>query len=255
MKPPRVTIITPSYNQGQFIRRTIDSVLEQGYPDIEYMVLDGGSTDGTVDILRSYGKALEWISEPDDGQADAINKGMARASGDVVAFLNSDDYYLPGAVQSAVDALLHTGRLWVSAPCVIIDENEQVIHRQVTLYKNFLHRFSSPLLLSLVNYINQPSTFWMRDAMQQVGCFDASLDFVFDYDYWLRLMKICPPAILRKPLSAFRVHSQSKGGAKYRQQFDEELQVLARHTRNPLIRGLHTLHNRLIVTQYMFIKR
>src|SRR3954449_7004186 len=114
----KLTIITPSYNQAAFIERTLQSVLDQGYPDLEYLVVDGGSTDGSVDVIRRYEDRLAWwVSEPDAGQTDALNKALRRASGDVVAYINSDDYYLPGAFDAALGALERSQARWLVGAC------------------------------------------------------------------------------------------------------------------------------------------
>ena len=130
---PLVTIVTPSYNQGQFIRATIDSVLTQDYPAVEYLVVDGGSTDGTIDILRSYGDRVRWTSGPDAGQTDAIHRGFAAATGKYIAWLNSDDVYLPGAISAAVaelEAHPGTGLLYGGAEFIDRDGARQCALRQ-----------------------------------------------------------------------------------------------------------------------------
>ncbi len=119
---PKISIITPSWNQGPFIERTIRSVLEQGYPNLEYIVMDGGSTDGTIDILRKYEGRLTWVSDKDKGQADAINKGITRSTGDIIAYLNSDDIYETGALRKAADHFsAHPDDRWLTGQCRIID--------------------------------------------------------------------------------------------------------------------------------------
>src|SRR5262245_25539695 len=128
----RISIITPSFNQAQFIRRTIDSVLSQdGDFELDYRVVDGGSTDGTIDILKSYGDRLAWTSESDRGQVDAINKGLARADGDIVSWLNSDDTLMPGALQRIVSAFeQHPETEWVHGRCPIIDEHDREVRQR-----------------------------------------------------------------------------------------------------------------------------
>src|SRR5438128_2672833 len=145
----RVSIVTPSYNQARFIERTIRSVLDQDHRDVEYIVVDGGSTDGTAGILERYSDRIVWTSERDRGQSDAINKGLHRATGEIVAFLNSDDTYEPGAL-SAVVAFFSANpeARWVYGKCRIIDENDVEIRRPITWYKNLLlRRYSYAKLL------------------------------------------------------------------------------------------------------------
>lgn len=251
MHLPRITIITPSFNQGAFIGETIDSVLGQGYPDLEYLVLDGGSTDTTLDVLRRYGEQVRWVSEPDGGQSDAINKGMAMATGEVVAFLNSDDRYRPGALL-AVGAhfAAHPEAGWLTGRCGIIDTAGRPARGAITAYKHFWLSLGSGRVLRVLNYISQPATFWRRSLAQLVGPLDEGLHYTMDYDYWLRLSAHGAPAILDRYLADFRVHPASKGGTGAARQFAEELATARRHTRSRLLLGLHALHSRAIVGTY-----
>ncbi|MCD4672777.1 MAG: glycosyltransferase, partial [Anaerolineaceae bacterium] len=164
MKPlPRISIITPSFNQADFIETTILSVLGQEYPHLEYIVVDGGSTDGTLDILRKYETQLTWSSEEDRGQAHAINKGLARAGGEVVAFLNSDDVYAPGALLATGEYFAaHPGAWWLTGKCAIVDDQGCEIRKLITAYKHFWLQFRSYGVLQIMNYISQPATFWRR---------------------------------------------------------------------------------------------
>ncbi|MFA5136535.1 MAG: glycosyltransferase family 2 protein [Patescibacteria group bacterium] len=251
----KISIITPSFNQGQFIEQTIQSVLSQNYPKLDYIVIDGGSTDGTIKILKKYGRYLRWISEKDKGQSHAINKGLKMASGDIIAWLNSDDYYLPGALNRVA---LHFERNkashWVTGDYKIIDEFGHDIHGYVIWYKNLLRSLSSYAMLSFANYIIQPSTFWRRELMQKVGYLNNSYRYCMDYDLWLRFMKIEPPQILSSPLSAFRIHGASKGGSQYKKQFEEEIKVAQSHKVNKWMLQLHALHNTMINVSYSFVK-
>lgn len=252
---PRFSIITPSLNQARFIRQTIESVLSQDYPDIEYIVMDGGSTDSTVEILHEYSGRLQWISEKDEGQADAINKGIQRATGELIGFINSDDYLLPGALRIAAERLLEAPeRQWLTGDYVIIDQQGHPIQPFTTSYKRLYRKLSSPAVLAFTNYIAQPSTFWKREVHNEIGYLDKSLCYTFDYDFWMRLMQICRPYCVEIPLSAFRIHPASKGGSKYESQFREELEVLQRYNKNQALFRSHELHNLLIVAAYKVLK-
>jgi glycosyltransferase involved in cell wall biosynthesis len=222
----RLSIITPSYNHAAFITRTIESVLGQGYPDLEYIVVDGGSTDGTVDILKGYGDRLIWTSEPDRGQSDAINKGLHRATGDVVAFLNSDDTYTPGAL-GRVGAFFtaHPETMWAYGKCRIIDERDREIRRPITWYKNVLLRRYSYRKLLAENFISQPSTFWRRSLHEEIGYLNEDEHYVMDYEFWLRAGARHPAGVIDGYLANFRMYDESKSGSLQNPQFSDELRV------------------------------
>src|SRR5512136_340290 len=185
---PRITVVTPSFNQASFIEQTIHSVLTQGYPNLEYIVMDGGSTDGTVDILRKYEKHLIWTSGKDGGQSDALNKGFRRASGEILAYINSDDVYAPGALLKAGGFFAsHPQACWLTGRCRNIDAEGREIRKLIKVYKSFWMLFRSYKVLLAIDYISQPATFWRREVIQQVGPFDEKLHLTMDYDYSLRV--------------------------------------------------------------------
>jgi glycosyltransferase involved in cell wall biosynthesis len=252
---PKISIITPSLNQFEFIERTIESVLSQDYPNLEYIVMDGGSTDGTVEILKKYGKKIVWRSEMDKGQGDAINKGLKLAKGEILAYLNSDDSYFPGALKSAAEFFIKNPQvMWVFGKCRIIDEKDKEIRASITAYKNFwLRRYHYKTLLVL-NYISQPAVFWRRKAYREIGEFDSKEYWELDYDYWLRLGKKYSPGFIDQNLANFRVHEKAKTsiGIKH---FLEEVEVAKRYTKNPILIGLHYLNFFSIVTGYALLSR
>lgn len=254
MDYPKISIVTPSYNQGQFIRQTIDSVLGQNYPNLEYFIIDGGSSDNTLDILRSYGDKLDWVSEHDRGQADAINKGMRKATGEILSFINSDDYYTPGTFEMVAQKFSQTGCQWLTGDYRIVDQDSREIQGFIVRYKRFLRKFSSKTLFSMVNYLAQASTFWHRDLWIRTGVIDSTLRYALDYDIWMRAFMIEPPLIVDQSLSVFRIHKSSKGGSEFQRQFDEEIQVLRRYNKNRAINGIHIFHNFLIKLVYRMIK-
>lgn len=179
--PPVVSVVTPSYNQGAFIRQTIDSVLTQDYPHIDYRVVDGGSTDETVAVLKSYGDRVKWTSEPDRGQTHAINKGLDRATGEVFAYLNSDDLLRPGAVARAVD------HFRARPACDLVYGRDALIDARgsfLGMYPTADYSFERLVGRCCVS---QPAAFWRRRIADRVGPFDESLKLVMDYDYWLRV--------------------------------------------------------------------
>jgi len=248
---PKISIVTPSFNQGNFIEETIQSVLNQAYPNLEYLVIDGGSTDGTLDILRKYSDRLRWISEPDGGQASAINKGLQLATGEILAFLNSDDLYLPGALPRAARFFMaNLDAAWVSGRCITIDAEQQPTRKLITHYKNFWLHFRSYKVLLVLNYISQPATFWRKSVFNELGPLEESLHYTMDYEYWLRIGKHYRLYSLPQELAVFRLHANSKSGSTASKQFEEQYRVAETyHPPAPLL-PLHRLHNWLSIMVY-----
>lgn len=202
---PRVTIITPSYNQAAYLEATIQSVLAQHYPNLEYMVIDGGSTDGSLEIIQRYAGQLSWwVSEKDRGQADAINKGFARATGDFAAWLNSDDLYLPGALQSAVRALqADERRALVFGDVQSIDAAGEQINRMT---------FGNWGLEEVMqfNIISQPGVFLRRSALEKAGPLDLSYHYLLDHHLWLRVAQFGSMQYVPERWAAARFHPEAK---------------------------------------------
>ena len=204
---PQVTVVTPSYNQGEFVEETIRSVLLQGYPDLEYMIVDGGSTDGTVAVVRKYERWLaHWVSEPDRGQSDAINKGWSLAKGDILAYLNSDDTYMPGAVQTAAAFLgQHPDVGMVHGGCNIIDEHSRLKQR----YRTGDFKIEK-VLCGSPSPIAQPSAFVRRAVIDDVGPLDVDMDMAMDLDLWVRIALRYSIAHIPQVLANARFHPGTK---------------------------------------------
>ena len=203
---PKVSIVTPSYNQAKFLERTILSVLNQNYPNLEYVIIDGGSTDGSVEIIKKYEEYLAyWISEPDKGQADAINKGFKTFKGKIFAYLNSDDTYCDGTLRKVVDYFgNHPDVYLVYGDYVLIDAQDNVIK-----YKKEIE-FDYNVLLYGFSYIPQPTVFFKREVLSEIGFLDTRLECAMDYDYWLRVAKEYNIKHIPSYLANFRIHEGSK---------------------------------------------
>jgi glycosyltransferase involved in cell wall biosynthesis len=227
---PLVSIITPSFNQRQFVEATIESVLAQDYPRIEYLVVDGGSTDGTLDVLRRYGGRLRWISEPDQGQADAINKGVRLTGGEVLAWLNADDVYLPGAVARAV------GELQVHPPAALVYGQGEFIDRAGHVIEPCLHvePFDLRRLIDHNDIILQPAAFFRRAPFTAVGGLDTSLHYTLDYDLWIRLALRYPVRYLPALLAQARVYPQTKTSSGGMERLTEIERMVRRYGRRRL---------------------
>lgn len=210
---PRISIITPSLDQGRYVEKTIQSVFEQAYPNLEYMIVDGGSTDGSIEIIRRYDDRLTWwVSEKDRGQSHAINKGLRRCTGEIIGWLNSDDYLAPGAL-SDVAAMLDasTGNQVVFGHCMRLDANgkpDQLLRGAF--------RGRSRMLLPDGGYaLHQPSIFWRREVMQAIGALDESLHLIMDFDYWFRMAGRFRFVQLNRILSYSHHHPEAKTGDSY----------------------------------------
>jgi glycosyltransferase involved in cell wall biosynthesis len=230
---PRISIVTPSFGHGRFIERTIYSVLSQGYPELEYVVQDGGSDDGTVDVLRRYEDALTgWTSEPDGGQADALNRGFARTSGEIMGFLNSDDLLLPGALAHVASYLqAHPEVDAVYGQRVLIDPRD----RQVGVWVVPSH---DDEVLALADFVPQESLFWRRSAWERAGGrMDDTFHYALDWDLLLRL-RDSGARIERIPrfLGAFRIHDLQKTQAGWKER-DAEADRIRRRTQGRPMTG------------------
>lgn len=229
---PSISIIMPSFNCAAFIRESLDSILSSKYPGLEVWVMDGGSTDGTVEILKSFGPAVRWISQKDKGQSDALNQGFRRATGKIIGWLNADDLYEPDALGTVGRYFSqHPETLWLIGRCSIIDGQGHEIRRWISGYKSMrLARYSYRALLT-ENFIAQMGVFMRRGALDQAGPLDESLHYAMDYDLWLRLGKLSDPAVLPVPLAKFRMYETSKSITGFTRQFDEDYAVACRHGR------------------------
>lgn len=217
---PRISIVTPSFNQGQFIEETILSVIGQHYPNLEYIVMDGGSSDNTVEVIKKYEKHIShWQSAKDNGQSAAINDGFGRATGDIVAWLNSDDFYFPGTLHYVATQLDISRSEILLGNCFHFFQNSaQTWGSDVAA-----HHANSNLLLC--DYIIQPSSFWTQQTWKQVGQLNEDLHFVFDWDWYIRARQASIGfKTSQKYLSAYRFHEAHKsggGGAKRRDEIAE----------------------------------
>jgi len=224
--PPRplVSIVTPSFNAAEFIEETIRSVLGQDYPRIEYLVMDGGSTDGTVEILERYRGRLQFVSEKDGGTADAVNRGFRKAKGEILAWIGADDLYLPGAVSTAVAALLDDpGAVVVYGGGYWIDEHGRTLGRYPTVapYDPAMFRRDCPIC--------QPASFMRRKAVEAVGGLNHTLQSAFDYDLWIRLSQNHRFRAIPQHLAASRMHRLNKSLGQKQSMFEECIRLLRHH--------------------------
>jgi len=203
---PLISIITPSYNSVKFIEQTILSVKEQGYPFFEHIIIDGNSEDGTIDILKKYNH-LKWISESDNGQSEAINKGIKIAEGEIVCWLNSDDLFIDGALANVANFFLKNPEACIlTGNLLIIDENNEHLRKSKAEEKTL---FS---LLKGSSSILQPSTFFKKDVFEKIGFLNPGFHYAFDYEFWLRITKRYKIYVINEDLACFRIHELSKTG-------------------------------------------
>jgi hypothetical protein len=210
---PRITIITPSYNQGHFIEETIRSVLSQGYPNLEYLIIDGGSTDNTVEVIKKYEAQITyWVSEPDRGQTHAINKGLAIATGDILAYLNSDDYYLPGTLTSVAEYFQqHPETDLLHGRCRYVNESGDAIGEQFGNIQTFAEILDLWGVWWQKRQFVQPEVFWTRRISDRVDKFNEALYYVMDYEYWSRILQVGGRVgRIERSLTCFRFTPQQK---------------------------------------------
>ena len=221
---PLITIITPSFQQARFLGACLDSVLNQDYPNLEYLVMDGGSTDGSVEILKSYGDRIAWSSGPDGGQAAAINAGIRRSRGAILAYLNSDDILLPGALQTVANAFASNPTTDVIyGDAELIDVSGSVVGAYPT------RAFEKATFVGDC-YICQPAAFWRREIQHRVGLLDESLHSALDYEYWIRIARSGGRFLhLEMPLAQSRDYPETKTRSDRARAFREIFSISRRH--------------------------
>jgi GT2 family glycosyltransferase len=254
---PSITIVTPCLNAAATLPLALESVRSQDYDgEVVQVVVDGGSTDGTLDILRSA-PGVQFLSEPDRGLSDAVNKGFRLAEGEVVGWLNADDVYLPGALEAVGRAFAERpDALWATGPCLIMDDDGNEIRKAVTAYKNFFLKHYSYSLHLVQNFVSCPSTFVRRSAFDRVGLLDERFGYSMDYDLWLRLGRISPPMILDQTLAGFRMAPGSLSMSGFERQFVEHAQNAREHGQgHPLAVAANRSMSRLIVLVYRLLRR
>jgi glycosyltransferase involved in cell wall biosynthesis len=225
---PAITIVTPCLDAAGTLPEALESVRSQGYPRLEHLVVDGGSTDGTVELLERA--EVTYVSEPDRGLSDAMNKGIAMATGEVVGWLNADDRYEPGALLAVGEALAaRPDAEWATGDCRIIDAEGREIRRPITRYKGFfLRHYSYPLHL-VQNFVSAPATFARREALREVGPLEERYRYAMDYDLWLRLARRGSPLVLDRCLAAFRMTEGTLSMSGFERQFAEHRDISRRH--------------------------
>ena len=240
---PKISIITPSYNQVEFLERTITSVLSQTYPNKEYIIMDGGSTDGSAEIIRKHeGSLAYWQSAPDGGQTDAICKGFEKATGDILLYLNSDDMLLPGALWAYAEALMGKELGWAVGRLQVVDEMDRVLAYRPA------YPFSLGDLWYNLYVVHQEGTCFTRALYEKVGGFEPSYHYSMDFHMWLRMCEISPPVLIRQYTAAFRASENQKSadGAEYSKEVDRAFgdirkwrleQGLSEFPRRPFFRG------------------
>lgn len=202
----KFSIVTPSYNQAGFLRDTIESVLTQDEQDIEYIIMDGGSTDGSAEVIREYEPRLKYCcSRPDKGQADAINEGFSMSSGDVLGWINSDDMLMPGALNYVAEVFQENPEVrFMYGGCEIIDESGN--HSKYLIEPYYNEKWQ----IYIRSCVPQPSAFWRRDLYFEVGGLDTSLHYAMDYDLWFKFCAVTSPFVTKRILSRQRMHTNTK---------------------------------------------
>lgn len=222
---PKITVVTPSYNQAQYIEATIQSVLSQEYPNLEYIVMDGGSTDGSVEIIKKYADQLNyWVSEKDNGQSHAINKGFLKATGDIICWLNSDDTFTPGTLKFVAEQLVEgTGCFAIVGHSLVVYEDG----RPPLLMKGRYTGHRDLLQFWLEYTMPQPAIFWRREVYEKVGLLNEDLHFIMDFDYWTRISKHFGFKQVDRTLANATYHAAAKTGDDYAQ-YTADLRKYAR---------------------------
>lgn len=253
---PKISIVVPSYNKVRFIEQTLKSIFLQNYENLELIIQDGGSTDGSVEIIKKFASKypIIWESKKDNGQLDAINKGLKKATGAILTYINADDCYKSGAFAAVSKAFLENpNALWLAGRGIVVDEKGKEIAQAVSWYKKFLLSLNFRFNLLTTNYLMQPSVFFTKEAYKKCGPFIGTPDFIMEYDFWLKLAHISMPVVLCKDVSEFRIEPETKTKKMFKKTLFEDTKIAKRYTKNPFILALHKLNNlgRVMIAKFV----
>lgn len=258
---PKISIVVPSYNKIDFVEQTLKSIFSQKYNNLEVIIQDGGSTDGTLDVIKRFAKRypIVWESKKDKGQLDAINKGLKKAKGDILTYINADDCYKPGALKVVANVYNFNSykkspkSLWFVGGGIVVNEKGKEIAKVISWYKKLLLGLNLRSLLLTTNYMVQPSVFFTKEAYKKYGPFVGTSDFVTEYDFWLKLANVSMPVVIKKDISKFRIEPGTKTKRMFKKLLFEDVRIVKKYTDNPLILFLHELHNlgRILVAKFV----
>jgi glycosyltransferase involved in cell wall biosynthesis len=247
-KYPKISIIIPSFNKAAYLSDTLNSIFSQKYPNLEVIIQDGGSTDGSVTVIKRYAKKyagmISWVSRPDGGQLNAVCKGFKKATGKIVTYINADDIYTDNCLwKVGTHYIKYPETLWVVGGGKIIDSRGSSAFKWVTLYKNLLLNLNNYFFLLIVNYLVQPSVFVNASAYRTYGPFTGTSKFITEYDLWLRLGRVKMPDILHGYLSCFRISSGNISSTQSEVLMDEDYEIIKKYTISPFILICHRINN------------
>jgi glycosyltransferase involved in cell wall biosynthesis len=253
---PKISIVVPSYNKAKFIELTLKSIFTQNYENLEVIIQDGGSTDGSLRIIKKFAKKypIIWESKKDKGQLDAVNRGMRKATGEILTFINADDCYKPRAFSAVSKAFTkNPNSFWFAGRGIVVNEKGREIAKAVTWYKNLLLSLNSKFFLLVTNYLIQPSIFFTKTAYKKYGPFSGTSDFITEYNFWLRLGHVSMPTVINKDISEFRIEPNTKTKRMFKGLLFEDMKIVKKYTKNPIILILHELNNmgRVLIAKFV----